>query len=143
MRLFSVDFMGAALAGSALLLNNPAGHTLMQEMGLRIAFHEALLDARVRLNMPNMDFETFRELAPIALAGTYADMEDYKEAVAALSRGSTPFCLPTSDENNGKSPIPGGDQPQACHAVCARHDDEDSDDEGNTKNRKPDGSPSL
>lgn len=137
MRLFSVDFMGAALAGSALLLNNPAGHTLLQEVGLRIAFHDALLHARQVMGKDDLSFSEFRDIAPIALANYYPDIETYKEAVTTLANGTTPFCAPLQTDPN-KAPQSPTDQAQACHAVCNR-DDEDCDDEGD--NWRPDEPP--
>ena len=121
--------MAATLAGSALLLNNPAGHTLMQEVGLRIAFHDEFIHAAQMMGR-NLSFAEFQEIAPIALANYYDDMETYKEAVTRLANGSTPFCSPLQNDADGKGPLP-SDQPQACHAVCGRkeHALEDCSDE--------------
>lgn len=115
------NFGTAVIAGTALALNNPSGHTLLQETGLRVAYSSELAQAREALNLPDMGFNQFRELAPIALTVVYnGDRQRIERAVQDLG-GSNPFCLPTSGENEDDPT----QFPIACHAVCSRKDGEE------------------
>lgn len=117
------SFSVAVLAGTAFALNNPTGHSFMQEAGLRGAYASELEEARKALNLPDMDFNQFRELAPIALTMVYnGDRKRIEKAIDDLG-GTNPFCLPTSDgdEENPKQ------LPLACHAVCSRKNSDKED----------------
>lgn len=109
----------AGLIGLAVSFNNPAGHEMAYEAGMRIYYAHAWV-AAARLSGRPISFSEFRENAAIYQAVYHNSDFDKVLADIKLLGSRSPFCitLPGEEESgNGNDNPPQNPVNAACHVA--------------------------
>lgn len=111
--------LGVGIVSASLALNNPAGHQLLHEIGLRVAFSDAIEFTEEQMGMDDMSFEDFKVFAPFYLQQYYGDdRESWDRAMDLLSIS---LCIPRPGDDDQQDP----QYLMACHVSMRKEEGED------------------